>query len=66
MYWKSAVPCKRLFSSAGYIVNKTSSSLEQNTVFIVSYACVVGYPPTSEWEDNFVLFTDCNLILSEI
>jgi len=32
MYWKSAVRCERLFSSAGYIVNKTRSSLEANTV----------------------------------
>ena len=28
----TSVPCKRLFSSAGYILNKTRSSLEPNTV----------------------------------
>jgi len=32
MFWKSAVRCERLFSSAGYIVNKTRSSLYANTV----------------------------------
>ena len=28
----TSVPCERLFSSAGYILNKTRSSLEPNTV----------------------------------
>ena len=32
MYQKAAVPCELLFSSADYIVNKTRSSLEANTV----------------------------------
>jgi len=32
MYQKSAIPCERLFSSAGYIVNKTHSSPEANAV----------------------------------
>jgi len=32
MYQKSAVPCERLFSSAGNTFNKTRSSLEANTV----------------------------------
>jgi len=32
MYWKAAVPCELLFSSADYTVNKTHSSLEANTV----------------------------------
>jgi len=32
MYQKSAVPCEQLFSSTGYIVNKTRSSLEPNSV----------------------------------
>jgi len=32
MYQKPAVPCERLFSSAGYIVNKTHSSLDANAV----------------------------------
>jgi len=32
LYGKSAVPCEQLFSSAGYIVNKTCSSLETNTL----------------------------------
>jgi len=34
MYQKSVVPCKRLFSSAGYIVNETHSSLEANNTTI--------------------------------
>jgi len=32
MHQNSAMPCERLFSSSGYIVNKTCSSLEPNTV----------------------------------
>ena len=33
----TSVPCERLFSSAGYIVNKTRSSLEPNTVNMLVY-----------------------------
>jgi len=32
MYRKFAVQCERLFSSSAYILNKTRSSLESNTV----------------------------------
>jgi len=32
MYRKSAIPLERLFSSAGYIVNKTRSLHDVNTV----------------------------------
>jgi len=32
MYRKSAIPCERLISSAGYPDNKTRSSLEANTI----------------------------------
>jgi len=39
MYRKSAVPYERLCSSAGYIVNKTRSSLEQNSLLITMVVC---------------------------
>jgi len=41
MYQKSAViPCERLFSSDGYIVNKTHLSLEPNIVnLLVCFRC---------------------------
>jgi len=35
MYRKSVVQFERLFSSSGYIVNKTRLSLEANTVDMV-------------------------------
>ena len=44
MYQKSAVPCEQLFSSAGYIVNKTHSSLEPNTVNYTRLLAVVCHP----------------------
>jgi len=40
MYRKSEVPCVRFFTSAGYIVNKTSSSLDANRLLLVAYARV--------------------------
>jgi len=35
MYRKSAVHCERLLSCAGYIFNKTRSSLKANTVIVL-------------------------------
>jgi len=48
MYQKSAVPCTQLFRSAGYIVNKTRSLLELNTLNMLVYLHIVGYPTTFE------------------
>jgi len=39
MYRKSTVQGERLFSSAGYIFNKTCSSLEANTVSMLVCLC---------------------------
>jgi len=45
MYQKSAVPLKLLFSSAGYTVNKTHSSLEQNAsnTLVCLHSWLSGY-----------------------
>jgi len=51
MYRKSAVPYERLFSSAGYIVNKMHSSLEPNTIPNM-FVCIVGYLMKFEREYN--------------
>jgi len=55
---KVAVPCERLFTSAGYIVIKTCSSLESNSLLLIlcSHACVANYPTTFE-QENVWLFT---------
>jgi len=53
MYRKSEVQCERLFSSSGYIVNKTRSSLEANTVNMFMCLRIVGYPSTFERENTF-------------
>jgi len=56
MYWKSAVHCERLFSAAGYIFNKTRSSLEANNV---KYARVLAWLVIHQHfsEKTLVLFT---------
>jgi len=51
----SAVPYEQLFSSAGYIVKTTHSSLEPNTVNMLC-ACFVGYPTTFERENACAIY----------
>jgi len=40
MYRKSAVPYEHLLSSAGYVVDRTRSSFEQNTVDTCMLVCL--------------------------
>ena len=52
MYLEPAVQRDQLFSSAGYIVNKTRWSHEANTINMLVCACESGYyPSTFEWEN---------------
>ena len=57
---KSAVPFERLFSSAGYIVNKMRSSLTPNTANML-VCLLVGYLMTFE-QEMLVPFEYCFLL----
>jgi len=50
MYRMSSVQIEQLFSSAGYRVNKTRSSLEANNYTVNELVClrIVVYPSTLE------------------
>jgi len=65
MYRKSAVPYERLFSSAGYIVNKMRSSFESNCYAHVGLLALLVIRRHLS-QKTLVLFTVFNRILGKI
>ena len=53
----TSVPCEQLFSSAGYIINKTRSSLGPNTVNM--FVCLHSWLPNNVERESAAYAISC-------